>query len=281
MPAGALDRRRLAGDVALVPVCCRRRHARAHRRRHRSPSARSSLLLDRSAGHLALPPDLGRSQVVRQRVLVPRSQVRILAPQPSPPHEPTRLAAVVMAGGLGTRMRSATPKHLHPLLGRRMLDWVLEAARAGARPARRRRVAADARRGRRRRGRRRPGTPLGTGDAVPPRARRSTGTRRATCSFSPATRRSSPGAPRDLLETHRARGRRRDDALVRARRGPRLRTDRPRRRRSVRAIVEAVRDPRGARDPRAELLDLRLPRRATCGRRSSGSTPATHRASST
>ena len=39
------------------------------------------------------------------------------------------LAAVVMAGGLGTRMRSATPKHLHPILGRRMVDWVLEAAR--------------------------------------------------------------------------------------------------------------------------------------------------------
>jgi bifunctional UDP-N-acetylglucosamine pyrophosphorylase / glucosamine-1-phosphate N-acetyltransferase len=41
----------------------------------------------------------------------------------------TSLAAVVMAGGLGTRMRSATPKHLHPILGRRMVDWVLEAAR--------------------------------------------------------------------------------------------------------------------------------------------------------
>src|SRR3712207_9493599 len=39
------------------------------------------------------------------------------------------LAAVVMAGGRGTRMRSATPKHLHPILGRRMVDWVLEAAR--------------------------------------------------------------------------------------------------------------------------------------------------------
>jgi len=42
---------------------------------------------------------------------------------------PTRLAAVVMAGGLGTRMRSALPKHLHPILGRRMVDWVVEAAR--------------------------------------------------------------------------------------------------------------------------------------------------------
>jgi bifunctional UDP-N-acetylglucosamine pyrophosphorylase / glucosamine-1-phosphate N-acetyltransferase len=41
-----------------------------------------------------------------------------------------KLAAVVMAGGLGTRMHSATPKHLHPLLGRRMVDWVIEAARA-------------------------------------------------------------------------------------------------------------------------------------------------------
>jgi len=40
------------------------------------------------------------------------------------------LAAVVMAGGLGTRMKSATPKHLHPLLGRRMVDWVVRAAQA-------------------------------------------------------------------------------------------------------------------------------------------------------
>ncbi len=39
------------------------------------------------------------------------------------------LAAVVMAGGLGTRMKSATPKHLHPLLGRRMVDWVVQAAK--------------------------------------------------------------------------------------------------------------------------------------------------------
>ncbi|HXH96360.1 MAG TPA: NTP transferase domain-containing protein, partial [Gaiellaceae bacterium] len=43
------------------------------------------------------------------------------------------LAAVVMAGGLGTRMKSATPKHLYTLLGRRMVDWVIGAAReAGA-----------------------------------------------------------------------------------------------------------------------------------------------------
>ncbi len=38
-------------------------------------------------------------------------------------------AAVVMAAGLGTRMKSATAKHLHPLLGRRLVDWVVEAVR--------------------------------------------------------------------------------------------------------------------------------------------------------
>src|SRR3954449_12659657 len=46
-----------------------------------------------------------------------------------------QLAAVLMAGGLGTRMKSATPKHFHPILGRRMVDWIVEAGReAGADP---------------------------------------------------------------------------------------------------------------------------------------------------
>ena len=34
-----------------------------------------------------------------------------------------------MAAGLGTRMKSERPKHLHPLLGRRVLDWALDAVR--------------------------------------------------------------------------------------------------------------------------------------------------------
>jgi bifunctional UDP-N-acetylglucosamine pyrophosphorylase/glucosamine-1-phosphate N-acetyltransferase len=38
-----------------------------------------------------------------------------------------KLAAVVMAAGLGKRMKSRRPKHLHPLLGRRMVDWALGA----------------------------------------------------------------------------------------------------------------------------------------------------------
>ncbi len=42
----------------------------------------------------------------------------------------TPLAAVVMAAGLGTRMRSRLPKHLHPLLGRRLMDWPIAAGRA-------------------------------------------------------------------------------------------------------------------------------------------------------
>ncbi len=43
------------------------------------------------------------------------------------------LACIVMAGGKGTRMRSALPKVLHPVCGRPILAWVLDAARtAGA-----------------------------------------------------------------------------------------------------------------------------------------------------
>jgi bifunctional UDP-N-acetylglucosamine pyrophosphorylase/glucosamine-1-phosphate N-acetyltransferase len=40
----------------------------------------------------------------------------------------TRTAVVVMAAGLGTRMRSDLPKLLHPLAGRPMLAYVLDAA---------------------------------------------------------------------------------------------------------------------------------------------------------
>jgi bifunctional UDP-N-acetylglucosamine pyrophosphorylase/glucosamine-1-phosphate N-acetyltransferase len=47
----------------------------------------------------------------------------------------TPLAAVVMAAGLGTRMRSSLPKHFHEILGRRMVDWVIGTAHeVGARP---------------------------------------------------------------------------------------------------------------------------------------------------
>jgi len=113
------------------------------------------------------------------------------------------VTAVVMAAGLGTRMKSATPKHLHPLLGRRLVDWVVAAAReAGIE-----RVvvvtspdAADAF----------PGTevavqqqPLGTGDAV--RAARDT--LRGHAGDVLVLNGDVPGLEaqtlRDLLDTHR------------------------------------------------------------------------------
>jgi bifunctional UDP-N-acetylglucosamine pyrophosphorylase/glucosamine-1-phosphate N-acetyltransferase len=49
----------------------------------------------------------------------------------------SRTAAVILAAGLGTRMRSRTPKVLHPLCGRPMVDYVLDAwadAADGIRP---------------------------------------------------------------------------------------------------------------------------------------------------
>ena len=102
----------------------------------------------------------------------------------------TNLAAVVMAGGLGTRMRSAVPKHFHPLLGRPMVDWMIAAGRERRRrPARRRRLAGDARRFASsgvtvavQESRSAPATPCAR------RRPRSTGST-ATCSSSPATRR--------------------------------------------------------------------------------------------
>src|SRR5436853_7095671 len=43
------------------------------------------------------------------------------------------LTAVILAAGHGTRMRSRTPKVLHPICGRPMIDWVLAAVEgAGA-----------------------------------------------------------------------------------------------------------------------------------------------------
>ena len=47
-----------------------------------------------------------------------------------------RTVAVILAAGLGTRMRSRTPKLLHPICGRPMLAWVLDVAGdvSGARP---------------------------------------------------------------------------------------------------------------------------------------------------
>ena len=57
------------------------------------------------------------------------------------PGQAGRTTAVVLAAGLGTRMKSALPKVLHPLCGRPMLAYVLDAwddvaAADGATPTR-------------------------------------------------------------------------------------------------------------------------------------------------
>ncbi len=56
--------------------------------------------------------------------------------QPTPSSRASRpLAVIVLAAGLGTRMKSDLPKVLHPVCGRPLLAYVLDAAAALA-PAR-------------------------------------------------------------------------------------------------------------------------------------------------
>ena len=55
------------------------------------------------------------------------------------------IGAVVLAAGQGTRMRSALPKVVHPLAGRPMIDWVLDALARGGRRAHGRRRGPRAR----------------------------------------------------------------------------------------------------------------------------------------
>ena len=45
----------------------------------------------------------------------------------SKPNLSQELTAVILAAGHGTRMRSRTPKVLHPICGRPMVDWVVDA----------------------------------------------------------------------------------------------------------------------------------------------------------
>jgi bifunctional UDP-N-acetylglucosamine pyrophosphorylase/glucosamine-1-phosphate N-acetyltransferase len=113
------------------------------------------------------------------------------------------LAAVVMAGGLGTRMRSATPKHLHPLLGRRVVDWVIAAAaEAGADPIV---VVAspDARDAYEGVTVAVQETPLGTGDAVRAAQQSLAGFKGDVLVLNGDVPALSPDVVRDLVDTHR------------------------------------------------------------------------------
>ena len=43
------------------------------------------------------------------------------------------ISALILAAGKGTRMKSSLPKVLHPVMGRSMVEWVMDAAKkAGA-----------------------------------------------------------------------------------------------------------------------------------------------------
>ena len=139
-----------------------------------------------------------------------------------------------MAGGLGTRMQSAVPKHFHPILGRRMVDWIVDAGRdAGADPLvvvaspATRDQFADERRRRSpcRSSRSAPATPSAR------RAPRSQATT-ATCSIlSGDTPLLTAELLRELVDDAPARRRRRDDPQRRAARPAPLRPHRARRRR--------------------------------------------------
>ena len=178
-------------------------------------------------------------------------------------------------------MRSATPKHLHPILGRRMVDWIVEAARplepdslvvvvspdtadhfAGLTTA----VQEQA---------------LGTGDAVRCAKEAAAGADEVLI-LSGDTPLLTTELLQALLATHRSQAAgatvlsfvpddiRSYGRIVRNAGG------------DLESIVEARRCVAGAaRDRRGELLDLRLPGAICSGRRSGGCSPSTPRASCT
>ena len=159
-------------------------------------------------------------------------------------------------------MRSATPKHLHPILGRRMVDWVARSrAAARARPARRDRLPTEP--GRVRRHARR-----GAGAAARHR-------RRSPGRAGSRRRRREPPRPvrghaaSDLGVAARARRHAppraggRDRAVVRAGGSALVRTRPARRRRHRRGDRRGRRrDARAAGRPGVQLLDLPLSQRA-------------------
>ena len=90
---------------------------------------RAHRLTNRPAHPYDPEADDTRSSLAGRQAREPGSGTASGSPRPrrTPMNRPV---AVVLAGGLGTRMKSRTPKVLHPVCGRPMLAYVLDAARA-------------------------------------------------------------------------------------------------------------------------------------------------------
>ena len=255
------------------------------RRLRRRPRGRAG-----SARAAVLTPDLGqsrllvgRSQVVRQRVLVPRSQVRILAPQPSlvtdadaRSHHPGRRAR--HAHALGHAETPASAARTAPRrLGRSKPSAALEPEPLV--------VVTSPEHGGCVRGRRaspcRP-TPRGTGDAAAAARARLAGFDGDVLLVTGDAATISGALLGRLLETHRDERRRRDRAFLRAgRAGHRTAAS------SATATARSRRSSRRATRARTSWSCARSTPRSTCsqrtssGRRSSGFGRRTRRASST
>ena len=171
-------------------------------------------------------------------------------------------------------MRSSVPKHLHPLLGRRVVDWVIGAAGAGRRrPGRHRRLARHPRTPTREC--RSPSRSSRSAPATPSRSARG----RARGLRRPRTRARRGGAAADRRAPRRPRRRARasgcrghdPDSFEPDAAAP-VRPGRPRRRRLGRGDRRGEGRYRGAaRDQGAQLVDLRVRGRPALGRRSRSS----------
>ena len=189
---------------------------------------------------------------------------------------------VVLAAGEGKRMKSATPKMLHPLLGRTLLGHVLHAAEAARRRPHRRGRRAQGRPGHARTSPRSP--------RAPPRSCRPSRTAPGTPSGSPSTPFPRPSGTvvvlngdvpllrpetvEALVAAHESSQPGRDRARRRGARPDRPGADRARRRRQPGAHRRGARRlPRGAGDPGDQRGHLRVRRRAAAG----GAGQAVHR----
>ena len=187
-----------------------------------------------------------------------------------------------MAAGLGTRMRSGTPKHLHPLLGKRVLDWTLDTVRelgadravvvvapGGEDVAEGVEVAVQR-------------EPRGTGDAVASAKSALDGFDGDVLVLDGAAPLLTADLLRGLLDEHERTGAAVTVLTIEPARplpyGRIVRDDSG----ALRAIVEERgRDARATRDPGAELVDLRLRRRRSLARARRAWSRGTRRASST